>query len=100
MKPTKRTFLEQIFYGSFIPSDHIQPRDPEYLPTCDEAEKEYFHLCRLLKDDDRKRFKHLLDLNLHMSTMDSCASFTRGFEYGALLMLEIIDAKESLYSCP
>ena len=100
MKTNRTTLLEQIFDGIFIPSEHIRPQDPEYRPTCDEAEKEYLHLSKLLDEDNRKRFIHLLDLHLRMGSMDSCASFISGFQYGALLMLEIMDARDTLYACP
>ena len=100
MKTKRKTLLEQIFDGNFIPSEYIQPRDPEFLPTCKEAEKEYLHLSKALSDDDRRHFKRLLELNLRMSTMDSRANFTSGFQYGALLMLEIMDARDSLCACP
>lgn len=99
MKTKKKSLLEQMYDGNFIPSDHIQSQDPEFLPTCKEAEKEYLHLLKLLSEDDIKHFKRLLELNLNMSVLDSSASFTRGFQYGALLMLEIMEARESLYTC-
>lgn len=100
MKTNRKTLLEQMFDGNFLPSEHIRPKDPEFKPTCDEAEKEYLYLCHLLGDDDRKHFRDLLDLNLKISAMDSCACFTCGFQYGALLMLEIMDARDSLCACP
>ena len=99
MKTKKKSLLEQMYDGNFIPSDHIQSQDPEFLPTCKEVEKEYLHLLKLLSEDDIKHFKRLLDLNLHMSTMDSCASFRSGFHYGALLMLELMEARDALYAC-
>ena len=100
MKTNRKTLLEQMFDGNFLPSEHIRPNDPEFRPTCDEAEKEFLHLCKLLGEDDRKHFRNLLDLNLKISGMDSCACFTCGFQYGALLMLEIMDARDVLCACP
>lgn len=99
MTKSKRSLLEQMFYGDFFPSDHIQSHDPAYFSTCHQAEKEYQSIRGVLGEDARKHFERLRDLYLSMSSMDSCACFTRGFQYGALLMLEIMDAKDSLYAC-
>lgn len=100
MKTNRKTLLEQMFDGNFLPSEHIRSKDPEYLPTCNEAEKEYLYLCKLLSEDDRKHFRHLLELRMRLSGMDSCACFTCGFQYGALLMLEIMDSRDVLCACP
>ena len=100
MKTSKKTILEQLFDGHLLPTEHARPRNPDYLPTCEKAEKEYLYLCDHLSEDDREHFRRLLDLNLRMSGMDSCACFTCGFQYGALLMLEIMDARDSLCACP
>ena len=86
--------------GYLLPTEHIKSHDPEYGPTCDKAEEEYHYMLKLLNENDQKHFKHLLDLNLNISCMESCASFTCGFHYGALLMLEIMNSQDSLCACP
>ena len=100
MDTTRKTLLEQLFAGNLSPSEHARPQDPEYPITCDEAEKEYLYMRNLLNEEDKKHFERLLDLNLRMACMNSSACFTSGFQYGALLMLELMDARDALLSCP
>lgn len=52
----------------------------------------------ILGEEAREHFDRLLDLNLSMSSMDSCACFTHGFRYGALLMLDLMEGRDSLYA--
>lgn len=100
MKASTSALLEQIYYGNFLPSEHIQSQDPKYHPSIDEAEEENRHMRKLLNRDDMTHLEHLLDLNLDISCMESCASFVCGFRYGALLMLVILESKDSLRTCP
>ena len=100
MKKKHRSFLEHLYYGDFLVSEQIQINDPEFRPTCDEAEEEYRYVRNLLGKNDRKHFERLLELNASIDCMESCASFRCGFQYGALLMLELMEAKDDLVSCP
>ena len=100
MKKMHRSFLEHLYYGDFLISEQIQINDPEYRPTCDKAEEEYHYVRNLLDKKDRKHFEHLLELNSNIDCMESCASFRYGFQFGALLMLELMETRDTLHPCP
>ena len=100
MKKTRPSILEHLYYGDFLITEQIHVDDPEYHSACDEADEAYHCVRNLLDKDDRKRLEHLLELHSSINCMESCASFTCGFRFGALLMLEIMEARDSLCSCP
>lgn len=100
MKSTRKTIIEQIYEGEWIPREHIQSRDPEYARTCQEAEEEYLYLQKLLNEAEQKHLDRLVDLHWSKNSMDSSACFSYGFQYGSLLMMDILTGEGSLCSCP
>lgn len=100
MKKNDRSMLEHLYYGDFLISEQIRTNDPDYVPTCDEAEEEYRYMRQLLGENDRKHFERLLELNSSIDCMKSCATFTCGFRHGALLMLELLKRQNTLCDQP
>ena len=92
------SLLEQFYYGNLFPTESIQSKDPTFASTCDEADEVYQALCKRLNDDEQDMLDHLLALNSDIDCMESCATFTCGFRFGALLMLEILHGKDALFS--
>ena len=100
MKNNKKSLIEQLYEGSFSPCEHILSRDPEYRPTCREADQVHQALRKRLGEEDQKRLDQLHDLDMHICSMEACACFSNGFRYGALLMLEIVAGEDALTASP
>lgn len=86
----KKTFLEQIYYCDFLPSENIQPGNPDYWPTCKKIDKEIAFISDRLNSEDKAHLDTLISLLSDTSNMTDYDNFVYGFRAGALLMHEIM----------
>ena len=86
----KKTLLEQLYYCDFLPSESIQPSDPDYKSTCQKIDEEITFLSERLSSGDKERLDTLVNLLFDKSCMTDYDNFAYGFRVGAQLILELM----------
>lgn len=90
MKEYKKSFLELLYDEELFSVLGLDKRNPAYLPTCREADKEQRYLAERLSDKDKEHLENFAGLRNDMAYMESFARFSFGFRYGMLLMHEML----------
>ena len=86
----KKTLLEQLYYCEFLPSESIEPLDPDYWPTCKKVDEEIKLISQHLGSEDREHLAELVGLLSDLSCMSGYDHFAYGFRAGIRLMHEIL----------
>ena len=97
---TRKTLLEQIYYNEFLPSESIEPSDPDYRPTCKRIDEEIKLISQRLGSEDRGHLDKLVGLLSDMSCMSDYDNFAYGFRAGVRLMHEVSCLKASPGTAP
>lgn len=85
------TIIEQLWHGQLHPAEITKPLDPQYTELLDTAHKAEKKLLPLLTDEGKELYHKLSQARSELYSMDEYDIFTKGFQMGARLMLEIME---------
>ncbi len=89
MKGNRNSLLERLYAGEFFPAEQVAPGDPDYVSIGHKVGDEIEYVSSRLDDEDKARFKALVNLMGDMETINDCSSFAYGLRTGIQLMMEL-----------
>ncbi|WP_334073960.1 MULTISPECIES: DUF6809 family protein [Paenibacillus] len=85
--------LEAFFHGEIHPEENIVPTNPKYRKISNSLSEAMELWKGKLSGDEFNQLEAMLDLRGQVESMHTTASFSHGFQLGALMMIEVYKAK-------
>ena len=94
MHTHNKSMLEQMYDGEYFPLEAIMPSDPRYFTMHQRLTAEKDYIATRLEPGEREHLDHLMELVTTTNGIEAYANYAYGFRSGALLMHELLTAKE------
>lgn len=88
--------MEALFYGRIVPWERSNADTPERKALEEKIDREKRHFVEKMSMDDCKRFQDLESLYVQSAFDEQEQIYMHGFTLGALLMMEVMENKESI----
>jgi hypothetical protein len=83
--------LRELYFGKVIPWERKNRKCVEQLEVVRKIEEEERYFRDILSQEDRERFKALIDLCSDLAMSEECELFSYSFTMGAFLMMDMLD---------
>lgn len=85
-----KSLIKMLYYGTLNPDDIILKEDKKYQKLSEETLAVMEKIKKEFGEEKFERISELMELTTESNSLESENSFTFGFRYGAIMMIEIL----------
>ncbi len=90
------SIMEALFEGEIIPWERRTVHTKEHKALMEKYQREKQQFIETISSEDGKTFKHLEEMYMQVAFDEEVQIYSHGFTLGALLMMEVLEKKESI----
>ncbi|BCJ94428.1 hypothetical protein acsn021_19970 [Anaerocolumna cellulosilytica] len=84
------SIIKKLYYGSLNPDEWIIKKEPEYQKLNEQIVILLDKLKQLTNQEIFENISELMEITTETNSLETAHSFSFGFKYGAIMMMEIL----------